>query len=167
MAFTPTNKVFDITPIAENILNYVEEFGAEALELAEGDPLPEWDSLFPNAPGRLITAFPALVCMDQAYETDMTGDLLRGGLELTFEGCVTGPNLDDLVWNTKRYAEAFEWLLANIQSEDLTFGCKYTTTGKLLEVSSVLDSAGQLQNANSFLAVFKTKCLYQLSMAAF
>lgn len=168
MTWPPPNerKVFDFTGVVENILDYIEEYNEEALVWA-GAPAVPFETLYPNAPGRLITQFPTLVCLAQGYETDLQGDALLAGLALKFEGCVTGPHLDDLVLTTKKYAMAVESMLANISSEDLTAGFKNTTTGALIEIASDFDLAGQLQDATNYLAIFQTKCAYQFITAAY
>lgn len=161
-------KVFDLTGVVENILDYIEEFNEDALGWAnDGTALAPFESLYPNAPGRLITMFPSLVCLSQKYETDLKGDVLIAALELKFEGCVAGHQLDDLVLNTKKYAMAVESMLTNIPSEDLTAGYLNPTHGALMEIGSSFDLTGQLQNATNYLAIFQTSALYQFTMAAF
>lgn len=169
MTWPPTNekKVFDFTGAVENILDYIEEWNEDALEWAGANPATPFERLYPNAPGRLITEFPSLICLDQRYETDLEGDILLGGLELKFEGCVTGANLDDLVLRTKQYAMAVESMLSNIPNEDLTAGFKNSTNGSLFEIESAFDLTGQLQTASSYLAIFQTKCSYQFKTSAF
>ena len=166
--WTPENKVLDVVNVVDNLLAYIGDNQTDALEWANGGtPMDDFASLYPNAPGRLISKFPALICLSQAYETDLTGDLLIAGLELKFEGAVTGPNLDDLTLNTKRYAMAVESMLANVPSATLSAGATNTIQATLFEIGTAFDLTGQLKTANSFLAIFQTKAIYKITGAAF
>lgn len=170
MAWPPANeaKVLDVTVIVDNLLGYIEEFGADALAWANGGTaLTDFALLLPNAPGQLVTQFPCLVAISQDFEADLHGEVLRGGLEVKFEGCVTGSNINDLTLDAKKYALAVESMLTNISSEDLTAGALNAMTGQIWEIGTSFDLAGQLQNANSYLAVFQVKATYRLTGAAY
>jgi len=164
--WTPTSNVFDLTLVVDNLLSYIAANNGAALRWANGGvALPEFVYLYPNAPGRLISKFPALIVIDQAYQTSLDSDILIAALQLKFEGCVSGPNLDELVLKTKKYAMALESMLANVPSATITGSA--TKHGALHEIGSNFDLTGQLKHANSYLAIFQTKCLYKLEMVAY
>lgn len=164
MAWEPTAQVFDFTQTVANLLEYISDNGSDAIDWASGDTsLPGFAKLYPNAPGRLIQEFPALVVLSQDFETDLTGDVLTAGLRLKFESFVSGPNLDDLVLTAKKYAMALESMLANIPSDTLGAG----TFASLFEIGTALDVSGQFQQGNSWLAIFQTTCVYRVNTAAY
>lgn len=162
MTWAPQYKVADVTEVVDNLITYFEANQSDALEWA-GVEDGGFARFYPNAPGRLISKFPSLVFLDQRYETDLSGDALLVGLELRMEGCVTGGNLDTLTLTTKRYAMAMESMLANVPSATLTDSGHAT----LFEIETGYDLAGQLKNANSFLAIFGIRCLYKIVASAY
>jgi hypothetical protein len=103
----------------------------------------------------------------QSSETDLTGDALLGGLELTLEVTITGGDADQLVLDTKIYAKAVESALANVPSATLTAGSSPAITAALFEVKTAFDILRGHKTANSFMQIFQTRALYQLITPAF
>lgn len=168
MAWTPTIQVVDATRPVENLLAYIEEYGADAIQWANGGTaLPDFATLYSNASGRLGTQFPLLMVLNQQMETDLTGDALVAGLEITLEGAVTGSDTDELVYTSKAYAMAVESMLANISSDDLMAGSYKSTHAALFELRTVFDILHGFKTANSWLQIFQTKVIYKLTTSAF
>lgn len=167
MAWTPQKQVLDLTAFVDNLLGYVEEQDADALAWANGgQPLPEFARLYSNASGRLQTMFPSLMVLSQACETDLRGEILQGGLEITLEGTVSGSDPDELVRTARMYATAVESMLHNAPSGTLTAGSNIEHA-RLMEAETVFDILRGQQQPSAFLQIFQTRCGFLLTQPAY
>lgn len=163
MAWTPPTNVIDLSQIADNLLGYIEANQEDALEWANSGPgLNPFAKLYTNASGRLQTIFPSLMILSQTCETDLSGSTLIAGLELALEGTIGGPNADELVADTKKYAKAMESMLANIPSADLTANSDPAMTAELFEIETRLDILRGQARPTAFLQIFQTRCVFRL-----
>lgn len=167
MTWTPRTNVIDLTQVADNLLGYVGENDSDALLWANGSALPEFAAFYTNASGRLQTIFPSLMVLSQDAETDLTGDILISGLQLTLEGTVSGSNADDLVAATKMYAKAVESMLANIPSATLMAGSSPHQEASLFEIETKFDILRGQQAPSAFLQIFQIRCVYRITAAAY
>jgi hypothetical protein len=168
MPWTPRKQVIDLTPIADNLLGYIGTNDADSLEWAnEGPGLDQFAKLYTNASGRLQTQFPSLMVLSQEMETDLAGEVLVSGVQLTLEATITGPDADTLVADTKKYARAVESMLANIPSATLTANCSPAHQANLVEIETRLDILRGQANPSAFLQIFQTRCVYRLTAPAF
>jgi hypothetical protein len=166
MAWAPQKQVIDLSQIADNLLGYIEANQVEVLDWA-GDNLNPFAKFYTNASGRLQTIFPSLMILSQTCETDISGDILVAGLELTLEATIGGPNADELVANTKLYAKSVESMLANIPSATLTANSDPIMTAALFEIETRLDILRGQQSPTAFLQIFQTRCVFRLTASAF
>jgi hypothetical protein len=157
-------KVFDLTAIVDNLLAYLEANDADALEWAnDATPgLQEFQAFYSNASGRLNTIFPSCMVIAKRHATDLKSDAIDGGLELTLEITLAGPDADQLATDANRYARAIESMLSNIPSGTLTNGVGQTTQSHLFELETRFDVVGRLAGTPSFIQVFQTQATYQL-----
>lgn len=98
-------------------------------------------------------------------ETDLKGDLLEAGMQITTEGSVVGNDTDQLVADAKRYAKAVESMVANIPSATLTANSNPAMHARLFEVESVFDILRP--HTSGFLQIFQTRFIYILSTGTF
>lgn len=172
MPYLPTKQVIDLSQIADNLLGYVSLKQVDALVWAQqssgvvvsGAPFVRF---YTNASGRLQTEFPSLMILSQESETDISGDALIGGLQLTLEATISGSDADDLVLRTKVYAKAVESMLANIPSATLTADSNQSMTASLFEIETRLDILRGQQKPSAFLQIFQVRCVYRLIAEAF
>lgn len=168
MTWAPDYKVIDLSQIADNLLGYIEAQQIDALEWANGGSgLPEFAKFYTNSSGRLQTIFPSLMILTQETGTDLAGDILQGGLKLTLEATISGPNTDELVANTKLYAKALESMLANIPAETFTAGSDPAMHSALMEIETRLDVVRSIVGVSGFVQVFQIQCLYKLLAPGF
>lgn len=168
MAWTPDYKVIDLSQIADNLLGYIDDNQTVALDWANDGPgLIEFAKFYTNSSGRLQTIFPSLMILTQETGTDLEGDILQGGLKITLEATIAGPDTDELVANTKLYAKALESMLANIPSETFTAGSDPVMHSALMEIETRLDVVRSIVGVSGFVQVFQIQCLYKLLAAAF
>jgi hypothetical protein len=165
--WTPTKQVIDLTPIAENLLSFIEANDEDALVWAGGVDLAEFAATYTNASGRLQTRFPCLMVLAQESETDLAGEANIAGFQMTLEGTVSGPEPNQLVSDTKKYAKAVESMLANIPSATLTAGCDPPNTATLFEIETRLDILRGIATPSAYLQIFQIRCVYQLIAQAF
>lgn len=167
MPWTPTKQVIDLTKLADNLLAYIEAQDAAALTWANGGTaLPEFAATYSNATGRLQTIFPSVLILNQQVETDLTGDVLLGGWEVTLEVAISGADADTLATTTKKYGKAIESILSNIPSATLTSGSSPAITAALFELRTLYDQTRQLPSM-AWVQIFQTRGLYQLIQAAY
>lgn len=167
MAWSPNINVIDVTQIADNLLTYIEANNEQVLDWASTAPLTSFQAFYTNASGRLQTLFPSLMILSQEVETDLTGDVLIAGLQLTLEGTVSGSDANTLTQNTKVYAKALESMLANIPSATLTANSSPVMQATLFEIETRLDILRGQQTPSAFLQIFQTRCVYQLQASTF
>lgn len=168
MTWVPPNKVIDLSQVADNLIGYIDTYQTDALAWASGGlGLADFAKFYTNASGRLQTIFPSLMILTQESETDLSGDVLIAGLQMTLEATIGGGDPDELVANTKVYAKAIESMLANIPSATLTANSDPAMNASLFEIETRLDILRGQQSPTAFLQVFQTRCVYQLISAAF
>lgn len=165
MAWTPETNVIDLSQIADNLIGYIEANQDDVLTWAGG--VAPFQKFYTNASGRLQTIFPSLMILSQTAETDISGDILIAGLEMTLEATISGPNADELVANTKLYAKGIESILANIPSASLTANSDPVMTSSLFEIETRLDILRGQKSPTAFLQVFQTRCVFKLLASAF
>src|SRR4051812_38784505 len=118
MAWPPQSKanVFDVAPLADNLLGYIESNQTDALAWANGGSgLADFAKFYTNASGRMQTTFPSLLILGQRIESDLE-EAMQADWQLVLEGAISGPNTDQIVADAKRYGQALESMLANIPS---------------------------------------------------
>lgn len=163
MSWEPTKQVIDLTKLIDNLLAYVEENDADALEWANGSELPEFEKFYTNASGRLQTIFPSLMVLTQEGNTELQGDILVMEYQIVLEGTVSGSDPNQLVADTKAYAKAVESILANIPSATLTQGSSPALAqANLVEIQTVLDIIQGRATPSAFLQIFQTRAKYNL-----
>lgn len=169
MAWDPAKAVLDLTPIADNFLGYVEEFGMDAINWASnGADLEDFHKLYTNSGGRLATDFPSLMILTQECEIDLSGELLRGEYQLVLEGTVGGPDTDELVLATKMYAKAVGSLIMNIPTATLVKGTDpLISAAALQEFGTVFDLVRGVVNVSGFVQVFQVRSKYAFIAEAF
>lgn len=167
MAWAPTKNVIDLSQVADNVLGYIETNQVDALTWAGGIALGGFAKFYTNASGRLQTIFPSLMILTQTCETDLSGEVLVAGFEMTLEGTVGGSDPDILVADTKIYAKAVESMLANIPSASCTADSDPSMNASLFEIETVLDIVRGHQTPTAFLQIFQTRCVYRLTASAF
>lgn len=158
MTYNPKANVIDLTQIAGNLLTYIEENQDGALAYFGKPELQGFQKFYTNASGRLQTIFPSLMVLTQSSETDLSGDALIAGLQLTLEGTVSGPDPDELVENTKFYSTALESMLVNIGSTELMANSKNLHRSYVSELETRLDVLRP--NTSGFLQIFQTRVTY-------
>jgi len=167
MAWAPKAKVIDLSPVADNLLGYLETNQSAALDWADGgDGIPEFQKFYTNSSGRLQTIFPSLMILTQTVATEL-GDILDGGLSLTLEGTIAGPETDALVANTKIYAKAVESMLANIPATTLTAASDPVMRSSLMEIETRHDVVRSIVGVSGFVQVFQVQCLYRLTASGY
>lgn len=165
MTWTPQKKVLNLAPIAGNLMAYIEAQDADALSWAGGG-LDEFAATYTNSSGRLQTMFPSLMVLTQECETDLSGEVLIGELQLVLEGTVSGSDANELVLNTKIYARAVESMIANIPAATLGAGTGISNAA-LMEVQTVFDVLRGQASPSAFLQIFQIRCKYALVAEAY
>ena len=166
MVWTPQKNVIDLTTIADNLLEFIALYDEDALDWANGGPgLVGFTKLYTNASGRLQTEFPSLMILAQESETDLTGDMIEAGLQLVLEGTISGPDADELVANTKKYARAVESLLTNIPADTLTANSEPEMGAWIFEIETKVDILTRISSA--FLQVFQVRVIYRLAASGY
>lgn len=166
MVWSPHYQVVDYSQVADNLLTYIDANQTEALNWANGGSgLADFAKFYTNAVGRLQTTFPSLMVLAYRAETNLEGDLLESGMQITMEGTVSGNDTDQLVQDAKRYAKAVESMVANIPSAALTANSDPAMTARLFEVESVFDILRPW--TSGYLQIFQTRCIYVLSTGVF
>src|SRR5687768_10955793 len=138
MAWAPEFNVFDFRSIGQNLLDYVETNQDDAIVWAGGSGLKVFEKFYTNASGRLQTIFPSLMILDQTTATDLE-EAMTGGVEMTLEATMTGPDADGLVSDPKIYAMALESMLVNIPSGALLAGAMEPAKAYIMEMQTVFD----------------------------
>lgn len=164
MSWTPAKQVLDLTPIADNLLGYFEAQQAGALSWAGASG--EFQKFYTNSGGRLQTMFPSLMILTQECEVDLSGDILKGEYQLVLEGTVSGPDTDELVLESKKYALAVESMLMNIPTAIMAASTDITGMA-LTEQATVFDMVRGLVKVSGFVQVFQIRSKFVFIAEAF
>lgn len=181
MTWDPREQVFDLTPLVDNLLAYIELNAPAALAWASGGnegEFPTFKGLYPNATGRIATLFPQVMVLDQEIvvkPSDNQGDLLNGIFALTWEGAVTGKTADETTLKIKTYSKALESMLVNCVLErtadntlKIADGCDPEITDAVcLGYQTAHDQVGKIKKSSNWLQIFQTRVEYRLTTPAF
>jgi hypothetical protein len=168
MAWTPPKKVIDLTPLAANLLAYIELNDADALAWANGgEALPEFAATYPNASGRLQTMFPSLMILAQSDAEDLSGEANIAAFNMTLEMTISGPDPDALVETAKRYSKAVKSMITNMPSGTFTADCAPGMTANLVEMEEAFDILRGGATPSAFLQIVQLRPGWSLIAPAF
>jgi hypothetical protein len=163
MAWTPTIKVFDETPIKNNLIGYIQANQVEALKWANaGVALPSISTF--HRSNRLVTQFPALTFLQTSHDASYgEGGILMIDFEANMELAIIHGNMDTAADRVVRYAMALESMLANLP--ETTF-----RQGSILQITSTamrfrITHAEQGKYKNKYIQVFQARAAWEIEAA--
>ena len=175
MAWTPTNRVPQLTLYSANLLAYIAANYAEALTWAGGGSLPSFVRVYNSAAGRIYDAFPYLLLLDESAATDYTSDLNETAWQVTLEWAISAdatqaadansPIGDDLAQQARVYAMALESVLLNIPSASLLSGATYTNAPEAESIQTDFDALRQ--GPSGYLQIGQTRAIYRIQRVAY
>lgn len=158
MTFTSRFTARLIGPIVKNLRDTLTARAADALEWANGSPLPDFANVFKSEVGTLATKWPVLfvVGQDTKAETSEDGSWVAQKHTIHAEVVLAGPDGDQLTEDLYVYIRAMVHIVYSMTSDDWLTGLDRTKFGGLqwdvteMDFGDLMKVGSSLIRAGSF-----------------
>jgi len=168
MSWNPRQKIIDTRFLGQNILSFVADNQADALEWANGgEPLKELQEFAVSIANRNAPVLPSIAIADDGNATDFGSDVLKSAYEITLEIMVGNASATDAANMARCYKHALESMLLNIPKTDLFAGAEILLDFRISGIETGFDEIKASKSKNYFMQMFQTKVIYELYASAY